>query len=369
MKKLFSKPGKTVRIADKERMIFDFGDGNYYDIMGKAVPSEDSFVYTRDDNKSDDPWKRSWIENEGIEEKLISASTIEPEFEVDDIFGNFGFKNKAGDFVIEPQYAYADEFSHGLAAVNLNRTWYKTKEGRRFYENHFGYIDAYGKTVIPFAYDKAWPFNKYGLAVVETLDDVLLIDVNGKPVPGTENLAFEHYYDYDDRFLVFSNKDEGFENIYNDESPKGVYDTKEGRVILEPSIESIFQYSEDEILVYELGGEYGEGDFRQHYINSKGEKIYPWLNNKGFAIVERPNKSLVSVVAISKYTELIGNPSSYYEVNGKKYKRVFMYGLYSPKEFFIVPMEYENIIELADNIFACQKEGVYTVIMLDESDY
>jgi len=28
-----------------------------------------------------------------------------------------------------------------------------------------------------------------------------------------------------------------------------------------------------------------------------------------------------------------------------------------------------NHVELADNIFACQKEGVYTVIMLDESDY
>ena len=99
--------------------------------------------------------------------------------------GNFGFKNKAGEFVIEPQYAFAHEFTCGLAAVNLNRTWYKTEEGRRFYENHFGYIDDHGKTIIPFDYDEAWPYNKYGVAVVETLDDVFLINTTGKTISGT----------------------------------------------------------------------------------------------------------------------------------------------------------------------------------------
>lgn len=29
-----------------------------------------------------------------------------------------------GEFVIEPQYAYAYEFTNGLVAVNLNRTWF-----------------------------------------------------------------------------------------------------------------------------------------------------------------------------------------------------------------------------------------------------
>ncbi len=369
MKELFSKPGKSVRLADRERMIFDFGNGIYYDIKGNTVPAEESFKYSYNDDSPDDLWEQEWIENEGIEEKLISESTTEPEYEIDDLFGNYGFKNKAGEFVIEPQYAYAYDFTCGLAAVNLNRTWYKTEDGRRFYENHFGYIDDHGKTVIPFAYDEARPFNKYGVAVVETLKDVFLIDTAGKIIPGTENLAFEHYYDYDDRFLEFTDKETKFNYEYGDDLPLGLYDTKERKVLLEPSVDDVIQWSEDEILIYERGGEYGESDFRQYYINSKGEKIYPWLNNKNFSIVEIPNKLLVTVVAVSKYIELSGNPSSYIPVNGKKYKRVFLYGLYSPKEFFILPMEYEEIFEVIDNVFACKKDGICTLIALDESDY
>ncbi len=176
MKELFSKPGEYARLADKERLIFDFGDGMYYDIKGNLVPKEESFAITYDFNVSDDPWEQDWIKNEGIEEKLISESTIDPVDEVVDFFGNYGFKNKAGQFVIEPQYAYAHEFTCGLAAVNLNRTWLKTEEGRRVYENHCGYINSRGETVIPFAYSDARPFNKYGVAVVETIDDVFLID-------------------------------------------------------------------------------------------------------------------------------------------------------------------------------------------------
>ena len=369
MKKLFSKPGKSVRLADKERMIFDFGNGNYYDIKGNPVPAEDTFIYEYNDDTLCNPWEQDWIEDEGIEEKLISASTIEPEYEIDDIFGNFGFKNKEGEFVIEPQYAFAHEFTCGLAAVNLNRTWYKTEEGHRHYENHFGYIDKYGKTIIPFVYDEAWPFNRYGVAVVETLDDVFLIDLTGKVIPGTENFVFEHYYDYDNRFLEFTDKKANFNYKYGDDLPVGLYDTKERKVILEPSMVSVVQYSEDEILVNKRGKEYGEGDSKEYYINSKGEKLYPWLDNKNFEIVERPNKSRVTVVAVSKYIELTGNPLSYFSINGKKYDRVFMYGLYSPKEFFILPMEYEEITEIIDNVFACQKDGICTLIVLDESDY
>ena len=55
--------------------------------------------------------------------------------------------------------------------------------------------------------------------------------------------------------------------------------------------------------------------FREYYINSKGEKKYPWL--QGLFYNKRPNKSLVVIVAVSKYTELTGNPSSYYPINGK----------------------------------------------------
>ena len=364
MKILFSVPGKTVRLADKERLIFDFYDGKYYDSTGKQVPAEDGFNPPPSYDYSDDPWESYWIEDEGLEEKLVSESIVDVVEEIDDIFGQFGFKNQAGEFVIEPQYAYAHEFTCGLAAVNLNRTWYRSKEGRRFYENHFGYINERGETVIPFAYDEAWPFNKYGLAVVEDRKGSYLIDTKGNIIPGTENLSFEHYYEYDDRFFEFY-----YSNDSYDEGPVGMYDTKERKILLEPSIDDFIEWSEDQILVYERGGEYGPGDFRQYYLNSKGEQLYPWLVGKGFSIAEKPNKSMVAIVAISKFTELTGNPSSYFAHNGKKYDRKFLYGIYSPKGHFILPTEYDQISEVADNIFGCQKNGVVTIIQVEDSDF
>lgn len=186
MKTLFSLPGNNIRLADKQRMIFDVYDGCFYDTNGKQVPSEDGFKSSSYDY-SDDPWESYWIEDEGLDEPLVAESIEEVVEEIDDCFGKFGFKNQAGEFVIEPQYAYAHQFTCGLAAVNLNRTWYKNVDGRRFYENHFGYINERGETVIPFAYDEAWPFNKYGVAVVEDRNGSRLIDTEGNVSPERKN--------------------------------------------------------------------------------------------------------------------------------------------------------------------------------------
>lgn len=195
MKTLFTVPGTSIRLADKERMIFDLYNGKYCDINGRPVPAEEKFM-TPPYDLNDDPWESYWIEDEGLEEPLLAESTTEVVEEIDDIFGLFGFKNRAGEFVIEPQYAFAHNFTKGLAAVNLNRTWYKTEDGKRYYENHFGYINERGKTVIPFAYDGAWPFNKYGVAVVEDDAGSRMIDMNGNVIPGMEEYSISHYYDY-----------------------------------------------------------------------------------------------------------------------------------------------------------------------------
>ena len=207
MKVLFTVSGKRLFLADKERMIIGIDNESayeYYDMKGNLVPAEDGFDYPDALNDTDDdPWESSWIKNEGIEEELIPESIKEIEWEIDDAFGLFGFKNRAGDFVIEPQFAYAHEFTCGLAAVNLNRTWYRTKEGQRFYENHYGFINERGETVIPFAYDEAKPFNKYGVAVVADRKHIYLIDTEGKVVPGTEDMLFSEFYEYDNRFLEF----------------------------------------------------------------------------------------------------------------------------------------------------------------------
>lgn len=360
MEILFSKQGKSCYVVDKERIIFCI-DNSYFDINGNEVPDEDAFHKNHEDD--DDGWYRYWMDDEGLPEPLKAESTVEPEWEIDGVFGNFGFKNKDGEFVIEPQYAYAHEFTCGLASVNLNRTWYRTPEGRRYYENHYGYIDGNGKTVIGFQYDEARPFNKYGVAVVSKMTDRFfhLIDLEGNEIPGTR-FPYISYYDYDDRYLEFSRDDE-------DEALIGLYDTKERKVLIEPRFSDIIVEDEDRILVYERDGEYGVSDFRQYYINRNGELIFPWLFKQRFAIIRKPDGNNVAAVSVSQYTELIEkHPSSYFPHNGKKYDRKFVYGLYSSKEEFLLPLEYEKIEHMVENIWGCYKDGTFMFVQTEPTD-
>lgn len=360
MKVLFSKQGKSCFVVDKERIIFCI-DNAYFDFNGNEVPDEESFHKKHDDDEDD--WYEYWMDDEGLPEPLKAESTVEPEWEIDDTFGNFGFKNQAGKFVIEPQYAYAHEFTCGLASVNLNRTWYRTPEGRRYYENHYGYIDGNGKTVIGFQYDEARPFNKYGVAVVSKATDNFfhLIDLNGNEIPGTR-FPYISYCDYDDRYLEFS-----YDNYKA--SLVGLYDTKECKVLIEPRFSDISVSDDNHILVWERDGEYGESDFRQYYINKSGELLYPWLYKQRFAIIRKPDSNDVAAVAVSQYTELTEKyPSSYFPHNGKKCDRKFIYGLYSSREAFLLPLEYEKIEYMVNNVWGCYKDGTFILVQTEAND-
>lgn len=360
MKILFSKQGKSCYMVDKEKIIFCI-DKVYFDINGNEVPDEDSFHKRTNQDEDDEGWYQYWMDYEGLPEPLKAETTVEPEWEIDDIFGNFGFKNKEGQFVIEPQYAYAHEFTSGLASVNLNRTWYRTPEGKRYYENHYGYIDGNGKTIIGFLYDEAYPFNKYGVALVSDLKEGWhLIDMQGNEIPNTR-FPYISRYDYEDRYLEFSIEDD-------DDALVGLYDTKERKILIEPRFSDVSVDDDDHIRVWERDGEYGVSDFRQYYVNRNGELIYPWLFKQRFDKVEQPDINNVAGVAISQYTELTGSPSSFFPHNGKKYERKFIYGLYSSKENFLLPLEYERIYKLHDDIWVCYKGGTCTFIQTEAND-
>lgn len=359
MKVLFQKRGKHFYLVDEEKMIFCL-DGQYYDRDGNPVFYEEPPKAFEDDE--DEGWYAPWMDDEGLDEPLKSESVEEIQWEIDDGFGKFGFRNEEGEFVIEPQYAYAHEFTNGLAAVNLNRTWYKTKDGRRFYENHYGYIDGNGKTVIPFKYDEAYPFNKYGVAVVSEPNSVwYLIDKEGKEIPGTRFPYLSHYYDYDERFLEF-----GYDE-YGDDL-MGIYDTKERKILFEPMFDDVTECGDDCWLIYERSEKFNGSDFYQHYRNNKGEILYPWLYGKEFAIVTRPDVHGISAVAKSVYTELEGNPRSYFPHNGKKYERKFHYGLYSKNEQFLLPMEYDEVKHLGKDLWVCFRDGIVAVVQTEVSD-
>src|ERR1039458_2518472 len=65
--------------------------------------------------------------------------------------GRWGFANKSGETVINPQFDRAEVFAEGLAPVRMGR---------------WGYVDASGKVVINPQFDKADVFSE-GLAAVK----------------------------------------------------------------------------------------------------------------------------------------------------------------------------------------------------------
>ncbi len=207
----------------------------------------------------------------------------------------------------------------------------------------------------------ARPFNKYGVAVVSnTGEKYHLIDQTGKEIPGTRFEYISHYYDYDERFLEF-----GYDYYRR---LIGLYDTKERKILFEPEFAKISIEDDDHILVCKRDGEYGKSDFRQYYINMNGDILYPWLSKQRFAIVNKPDKNNVTAVAVSEYTELTGKPSCFYAYKGKKYEKRLIYGLYSSKERFVMPLEYDKIRRLSDTIWACYKGEEITIVETEPED-
>ena len=77
----------------------------------------------------------------------------------------YGFINRMGKYVINPQFDDALCFSDGLASVKVKNKW--------------GYIDTTGNYMIKPQFDDAWSFTK-GLAIVMINDKWGFIDLTGK---------------------------------------------------------------------------------------------------------------------------------------------------------------------------------------------
>lgn len=80
--------------------------------------------------------------------------------------GLYGYMNKKGEWVIEPEYEYAKSFSNGFAGVRIDGKW--------------GYIDEDGYIIVDPYFDSANEFNKEGFATARIGEGVYQVDVNGR---------------------------------------------------------------------------------------------------------------------------------------------------------------------------------------------
>ncbi|HRX49599.1 MAG TPA: WG repeat-containing protein [Spirochaetota bacterium] len=76
--------------------------------------------------------------------KFDKEPALFPDSEIITTGSKFGYADREGNIIIEPQYTQAEDFSEGLAAVKI--------------EDKYGYINREGVTVIDFIFDHAESF-------------------------------------------------------------------------------------------------------------------------------------------------------------------------------------------------------------------
>jgi hypothetical protein len=125
-----------VRIGDREKV-------GYIDKAGKfVIPAQFDGVYEKVAN-AEDLQDLNFYKLNGKERDFSEG------YAAVRIGENWGYINREGKIVIQPQYHYAGRFREGLAPVAV----------RRGKKRIYGFIDTSGRLVIPLQYDNVGEFN------------------------------------------------------------------------------------------------------------------------------------------------------------------------------------------------------------------
>ncbi|MFA6599194.1 MAG: WG repeat-containing protein [Ignavibacteriaceae bacterium] len=202
----------------------------------------------------------------------------------------YGFIDKTGKFVIEPNFEEVRDFSNGFAAVKKDNKWgfidttgsitvpfQFTNEpkpfsnGRAFVQGAnytWGIIDTTGKLLVEPKYKQVFPFNG-GAAIVSVMDNKFqetfyVIDPNGKVVK-----EFQKAKKYNETITLLSGFTEGLAVAMKD-SKKGFIDTK-GKIVIDFKFRQLQPFS-DGLALAELFDEKTK-IVTKGFINNKGKMV------------------------------------------------------------------------------------------------
>ena len=139
---------------DREPVIFD---------KDQAVAQlGDKFGVIRRDGKVIIPFKYDWISSRGEngfqDQYLIKVSKVDGSLLPYHAGGMTGIANDKGEILVKPKYiAIFPSSSFGLMLVNDGTEVDVDREFLDPFNGHFGYINRYGKVVVPCIYDGAFP--------------------------------------------------------------------------------------------------------------------------------------------------------------------------------------------------------------------
>lgn len=151
-----------------------------------------------------------------------------------DSTAKWGFVDKSGNQVINPQFIDVGNFSDGKCAV-------RNKDGK------WGYIDKSGKIIINYQFDNANRFVN-DKAVVSLDEKAGVIDGNGKYLV---NPQFQHIYLDNDRYLISQDDKYGWCD-------------KEGKFIINPQFDDANFFGSSKLASVKIGDKFG-------YIDEEGK--------------------------------------------------------------------------------------------------
>jgi WG containing repeat len=181
---------------------------SFIDKQGKTVPTatlEQQLVYPAEGLVPATPYRRS---------------------------ARWGFKNRSGKFVIQPQYGAAGPFVHGRALVQVVTRWEPVKgaHNEAAVDSSYGFINKKGKLVIKARYESAQSFSQ-GLAAVARRGRAGYINVQGKtviPFRYTEANAFK----------------EGLATVNPVNTARWGFINKKGKLVIPATYSWAFEFSE-----------------------------------------------------------------------------------------------------------------------------
>lgn len=193
------------------------------------------------------------------EEVCLFSDDLAAFSKVDSTNTIWGFVDKSGKQVINPQFVEVGAFHDGKCAV-------KNKDGK------CGYIDKSGKIIINYQFDSAFGF-KDGKAIVKLDEKSGVIDEDGKYII---NPQFKDTYIDGDKYLI------------NQDDKWGWCDEK-GKFIINPQFDDALFFGDSKLACIKSSDKWGYIDSEAKFmINPQFDAAYPFMNK--FAIVKSGDK-------------------------------------------------------------------------------
>jgi hypothetical protein len=250
------------------------------------------------------------------------------------IDGNkWGYINDKGEFIIRPQYDYAEDFQdYGLAVVTI--------------ANNSGVINTSGKYILEPVYETIGQFSE-GRAAVKDKDGFKVVDEAGKVI--TKD-SYEYIGTYQDRRALFSSMVNESKYLYG-------YLDREGNEVIPAKYENAYDFNNGKALVQIADNDYG-------LINSNGEILsrynYNFVGDHGDGLLAFKK----TIDGKFGYMDEAGNvviPPQFdsalpFEagraVVGMAQNYLSRYGVIDKEGNFIIKLQYDIINYLGENRFS-----------------